>query len=58
MSRFNCNVYWSITTANLHEFHNNLEYFPKIALRLAEFFYARKLTNLEDGVNKVTPQYG
>jgi len=40
MSRFNFNVYWSIATANLHEVHNSLDYFPKTALRIAETFCA------------------
>jgi hypothetical protein len=43
-------MFWSIATANLHVFHNNLEYFPKTALLFAEqFFVPEKLPILKMG---------
>ena len=50
-------MYWPIAIAQLHEFHKSLEYFPKTALLIVGTFCARKMTNLEDEVNKVTPLY-
>ena len=52
-------MYWSIETSNFRDVHNNLEYIPKTALLtcFAKNFCGRKMTKIEDGVNKTTRPY-